>query len=481
MEGHAEPERNDPSVHEWLDRVSAAGAQGSTGGDDPVVATICAAAVDPLEIAAALEAAGMSHQVVNDVYGRPDVFTLAGQLWVQVPFQAPVVQPAAVERRGGLPDLARGALYAAPAFSLFALTRSLHVRLAWWTLPLALTWGWALGQVTAFTGYTLRGRGNAAGEARIGGLLLVFAALSTTALAAGAVFVTRGGVGSVVAAAGVTTYMVASAILLLHNEEWIAAQLLAPGATASAVALIPASSSDTDLPLIVVIVGSAAITVVGATRHLRFTARGDFGLGTTDLRISLAHLAHGVLCGLALSLVAIHGAHTHAENGSPAILALPLLLTLGIMEWQLRSFKAGIGHLTRRHTAFDQFRPKARVVFLRSFGIYVVAGVIASAAVAVAIWIGDDTPPYGVLGSQVVLGAAFFLDLTIVSIGRLDLVLPCWLIGVAAGLTYAAWVELTDSVAGDVLIWRSACVAAVVAFISLFLRARRVAPAAISH
>ena len=47
----------------------------------PEVDPVCGAAVDPLEIAAALEAAGVSNQVARTTFGQPDLFTLAEELY----------------------------------------------------------------------------------------------------------------------------------------------------------------------------------------------------------------------------------------------------------------------------------------------------------------------------------------------------------------------------------------------------------------
>ena len=46
---------------------------------------VCESAVDPLEIASALEFEGMGDQTVRERYGYSDVFTLAEQMYVRVP------------------------------------------------------------------------------------------------------------------------------------------------------------------------------------------------------------------------------------------------------------------------------------------------------------------------------------------------------------------------------------------------------------
>jgi hypothetical protein len=446
----------------------------------PRLGVTCAAAVDPLEIAANLEAAGMTSRLVCEASGHPDVFALARELWADVAYEPVDVAPEKEVRSGNWRDLARGVLYAAPALLLYALMRALRVEVAWWTLPLGVTWGWALGQVMAVTGYTLRGRGLGAAAAHCGSWLLVLAPISTALLCAGATSAFGGGITSVVAATILTTYMVAGAILLLEKKELMAALLLAPGAAATVVGLLVGSTTRADAALAIVILGTVAATVVGAALHLRFSLRGDVGLGAADVGMTAASLLHGVLCGVALSLVAIQGAHVNAAGPNPAVAALPLLLTLGVMEWQLSTFNARIWRLMCRHGRLDRFRPAASAVFRRSFGIYVLACVTASLSVGFMTWVADGSPPTALLAAQVVLGAAYFLDLLIMSLGRLDLALPCWLVGAGAGLVYAVWGRAM-SIEPNVLVWRSACVAIVVVSITLLVQARHVARAASSH
>ncbi|MGO9505118.1 MAG: hypothetical protein ACLPUO_26905, partial [Streptosporangiaceae bacterium] len=45
---------------------------------------VCASAVDPLEIASALEFGGLSDQAVKTRYGYPDVFALAQDMYFRV-------------------------------------------------------------------------------------------------------------------------------------------------------------------------------------------------------------------------------------------------------------------------------------------------------------------------------------------------------------------------------------------------------------
>ncbi len=463
----AEPEASDPSVHDWLTAVRTGGAAWPTPGPQPLVAGVCSAAVDPLEIAAALEAAGMSHQVVNTTYGQPDVFTLAGELWRAVPFRAAPAPAPVAERRGNWHDLARGALYGAPSLLLFALVRAAHLQLAWWALPLALTWGWGLGQVAAHIGYTLRGRGDGNGEVRAMRWMLLLSAVSTPLMATAFARLLAGDPATVLVTASVNVYMVASAVLLLNERERQAALLLTPGL--AAVVLLPVLGSNAllDALAIAAVSAAAAATVVAAARQLRAGGTAS-PLAHADLVLTAGHLGHGLFCGLALSVVAILGARLHSDSGSMALLALPLLVTLGVMEWQLRTFKAESAGLRRTLAHLDQFSARARAAFWRCMGVYVLAVVLTSAAVAVAVQLrGDHHPPYGLLVAQIALGAVFYLDVAATAAGRLSLVLGCWGAGALAAGACAAWTLGTTAMAGDAVVWRAAVVGTVVTLVAL--------------
>ena len=78
--------------------------------------TVCESAVDPLEIASALEFDGFGDRAVKDRYGVNDVFALARAMYLRVPRRpagpAPAADPWRVNR---LRPLLHGLLYALPA------------------------------------------------------------------------------------------------------------------------------------------------------------------------------------------------------------------------------------------------------------------------------------------------------------------------------------------------------------------------------
>ena len=102
------PDLDDIDVHDWLGRVEV-DVNFATHGPTPL-ATVCAAAVDPLEIAVALEVAGISHAVATGRYNRADVFSIARMLWGQIPLRPTSSAAPVLPRSGDRSDLARGLL-----------------------------------------------------------------------------------------------------------------------------------------------------------------------------------------------------------------------------------------------------------------------------------------------------------------------------------------------------------------------------------
>ena len=376
----SEPQPHEPTVHEWLDHVLAdlsAGRDCEAG--DSLVATVCASAVDPLEIAASLEASGISKRVVAEGYGYANVFALAEELWTKVAFRpGPGAPTNNLWRVGNVRDLGRGALYAAPALMLLALTRAANLQFSWWVLPLAITWGWALGQVTAYFGYTFKSRPNRRNEKLVLGWVMVATVISTADFASVAMILIGGDGASILGATGVTTYMVASAILLLNEQDGLAAKLLAPGGVVTIVVLVLGPEA---YPLFFVwlcIGGSALATLVAAGRYMRLTPLRLLTFAPGDIGTAFHHLIHGLMCGVGLTLVAILGGQVFKSSGNPALFALPILVTLGVMEWQLRSFRAGVEQLLSRLLSLDEFAPGSWGMFRRALTWYVLWALLAS-------------------------------------------------------------------------------------------------------
>jgi hypothetical protein len=147
-----------------------------------------------------------------------------------------------------------------------------------------------------------------------------------------------GDVESVLCATAITTYMVASSILLLHEEEVLGALLLAPAALASITVLV-ARDPTTGSVALWSIAASGAATVVAAGRHLGWPIIRRASISRADLAPAAQHFFHGVLCGLALSIILLLGTGAVELGSRAAAIAIPLL-TRWDDGWRLRTFPA---------------------------------------------------------------------------------------------------------------------------------------------
>lgn len=469
-------------VHEWLEHVDDGIDLAAL--DSSPLARVCTSAVDPLEIAVALEVAGISHAVVTERYDRADVFSLARTLWDRVPLQPVAARTVDLPRSGDRRDLARGILYAAPALMLLALTSALNLDLERWVLPLAISWGWGLGQVTAFVGYRVHAGGHSAGAAKVVARVIVGAAGSTCLLSTVAVVAFGGSVASVAAATGLVTYMVSSAILLVRAEERWLALLLIPGTLASPIVLAMSRESVASQAMAIVFIGGSFLAVL--CRALR-TMRGRTGgrvqvLARRDVLIGCAHLLHGVFCGLALSLVVIQTGHASAENElARMLLPVPLVATLGVMEWQLRTFRSRVAHLTHSLESSRAFPTRAWHEFLRSLAVCVGANATVAMTAIIAIRVHGGQLTVGAMTLQGVLGAVFFTDLIVVMFDRIDLVVRSWLAGVAIGSVALLGISVFSDTATNPALFRTGAVAVSVVLVALLVSARTVVTVAMNH
>jgi hypothetical protein len=189
---------------------------------------------------------------------------------------------------------------------------------------------------------------------------------------------------------------------------------------------------------------------------------------------------HGMFCGLALSVIMLAGTRTNQFASRAAAMSIPLLLTLGLMEWRLRTFRSDVETLARALEAVEDFAGNAVRIFLRGFAVYVGGLLFAVAGVVAGLRLTDSAIPVALLVAEVALGALYYIDLTLTSIGRLDVVMRAWTIGIAIGGALLATSVLFGADAIDAG-WWSAHAAVWIALIILFAAAPRIIAAPCSH
>ncbi|MFF8843767.1 hypothetical protein ACF08N_13775 [Streptomyces sp. NPDC015127] len=157
--------------------AAAAGGAAPAAPVEPVLAPedaladrlhdVIAAAVHPDEIAAVLESDGMTDDHIRLVYGRPDSFTLAEELYARVPraHPEPPGPPADPWRVGLLGCLLRGLVFALPGLA-YVLAAPLLAGAALAPLLAGALTGWMWNQALSHRAYAWLGLGDRAAAVR---------------------------------------------------------------------------------------------------------------------------------------------------------------------------------------------------------------------------------------------------------------------------------------------------------------------------
>ena len=393
---------------------------------DPQLAAACSAAVDPLEIAARLETHGLSSRVAVDAFGYPDVFAAANVVYAYLPFEHIEASALPSEPMGGPLDLVRGALFALPALFFPVIVSGFSVHPRWWVLPVGLTVAWAISQAVAAIAWALRGLGDERSDSLVAfGSILVNAAVCL-GCAVLAWWTLGGSEASVVIAVGIAAYIGAAGILLFQQAEWLLAICMLPAAVGSlcATGLLPFTISDRAAAWSVV--ATTGLVIAVANRHVLSPHWRRPALHRAERERAAKYFLYGLGCGLLTSVYITFAEETNGGGGAMVIAVSPLLLTLGLMEWQLRSFRSRATSALATSPDLTHFGHQVRLAFGRSVGTYVAAlAVLSVAGVVLGHALHSSMVPL-LLAAVGALGVSFFLALLLGSTGRIDLVLICW-------------------------------------------------------
>jgi hypothetical protein len=398
----------------------------------PEVDPVCNAAVDPLEIAAGLETAGISNRVAQTRFGRPDLFTLAEELYnTRTGRNVPLRNQPRPPRPGGVQDLALGLLFVVPAVSLTVAARALHLVLPWWALPLALTVGWAFGQATAGSAIALTNGGGDPAPAVLPGLVLTVATGTVAALLA-----MRWGHGSWSAVLTITVfclYVASLTVLSVYKEAAAIALTLAPALLVSAATLADPSNRYLRTADVVAVALTVAASLALALRHARFAWWSPQRLGTHERRSVLTFFSYGACCGVAVSAVTLV-ARGAQSLGPLSLVALPVMLSLGVLEWQLHTFRARATRALQVAPTLAAFERRAVGDLVRSTACYLTTLLVVSAAVGLLRAATGHQLPLLALGAEDAIGVTLFTGMVVSMCSALHLGVRSWLAG---GLTFA--------------------------------------------
>lgn len=393
-------------------------------------AEVCESAVDPLEIASALEFDGLTDQLIRERYGYGDVFALASEMYVQVPRQPaepePAPDPWPVSR---LQPLLHGLLYGLPAVCFPAAAALLAGPGVHAALITALLAAWAASQALASLGYQRLGRSTDRDQARrllragmLAGLLLI------TVIMAGTALLLHARLPLFIFGVGEGAYMLGAAVLLvLGAEKWLLAAL-APGVLGSVAFLAlgrppglqHAAWASLALPPLLAVAAALIATRTPGRPLAGLVSRGLVTLA--ELRGAVPAAAFGLVAAGLLAYPVVTAVPGHPGVNAGALLAsLPLSLSMGAAEWSMLAYRRRTRSLLRSSTDLRAFGRGARLMLAGALGQYLLAAAVLTAATAlIATRTGLVTPSPVLVPELIVyliMGAALFLALALQALG----------------------------------------------------------------
>ncbi|OLB82553.1 MAG: hypothetical protein AUI14_00470 [Actinobacteria bacterium 13_2_20CM_2_71_6] len=385
------------------------------------MAPVCEQAVDPMEVAAALEADGITDAVAARRYGSPDVFGLAARLCRRHP-RNPQPVPAAPgpwHTPAGR-HLLRGALFALPALFYLALSGPAAGSGVGAVIAVSLLLSWAASQAMAYLGHVRRGRGDDAGGARIMRWGLVIAGLPVAGVTIAVAVVLHVPVAVTGLAVGQVAYLLGATVALVVGAERLLLLALAPGVAASAVGLVMRHEA------VRVAAVCCTVTVLGTLALAVYQTRGAAkGRGPTgrELFDAVPHGVFGLLAGGLLAFVPTAGTvipHALAAGGALVGVSavLPLTVSMGLAEWLVYRYRAATYRALATTYRLRDFAARATAALLCTVVGYAAALAAGSAAAGLAAsQLTGRALPVLPLASYLALGAALFVALLLMSYG----------------------------------------------------------------
>jgi hypothetical protein len=432
------PERVSDPVDELVGRVRATAAQ----------------TVDALQVAASLEADGVTDAIARDRYGHADVFSLAED--VRQRAGRPTMAAArakgpsrmrAAERR----DIAHGVLYLLPAAVFPAALAVLGHRSLVLAIVLAGGLGWVWAGGSSWLAYRLLGSGCPAAAARVLRWSAIAGVPAAAVLSVPLVAATHAGYALIAMATAQMTYQMASTLLVFYQREaWLFAAM-APAALAGGGYL---AAGGWLLPLAVAAgAGSVAVAfglglrqTTGPMKHGKNDKQGE-----PPLRAVLRRELPGLSPVLAYSaLSAAYLLHAQApymlSSADIPLAAVPLIVGMGVVEWRARQF-AEQGRALLAQVRFPlEFAVRVWLLLAREVGACMGAvALLAAAWLPVLAVAGLLTPAGAVMAAaNILLAGAYFVGFLLAGMARYG-----WLCGSLAGCL-ALHVVLVSAASGDV-------------------------------
>jgi hypothetical protein len=308
---------------------------------------LCCNATDPLEIAAGLEAAGISDRRARASYDAATVFELAEKLYRQVPRRPLTVARADPWARPKRELMARGLVYGLPGLLLVAAVLHLVAAEALLLLLVCVVTAGA-NQALSWLYYLLLGRKQLAAAAALLRQALAVSVVGGATVAWLSIWMGAASLPGAAVTALAAIYLVSATVVLLLDRHRLLLSLLIPAAALSLLAIfVPHQLLPGEVALVADIV--SVLSVVGALVTAWRLAGDRAGaeepgrvvpLTRSDLVGCLHLFAHGCLSMSLLSLIpltSLRSGSSTAEALGPVM--LPAMLSLGAAEVLMYGFR----------------------------------------------------------------------------------------------------------------------------------------------
>lgn len=415
-------------------------------------------AVDALQVAARLEADGITDRLARSAYGYTDVFALAEEVFRRLDPGAPPVDPPRERPAWQVAgrEVSHGVLYLLPAAAFPAVLNAVGTRslVAGLVLAGALGWIWAGG--ASWLAYRRLGAGDPAAAGRVlrvaAAAGIPAAALLGTAVVAGGALTpgADGGLGLVALATGQMTYQMASTLLMFYKREGLLLVAMLPAVAGGAAYLLVGPSVRTAALAVTAASVLAAFAVgVRETLRVRDTAAeraaaaraeaakpgaerlGGDGPSRARTRGRLAAVlpspAERPGFGWAVLYAALSAAYLlHAQHRyvlghlDVALAAGPLIAAMGVVEWRARRFAEQGRALLRRVRYPAEFAVRMWLRLLSNVALCSGAVVVFAVPLLLALHSAGHLSAPGVVmaAAHAVLAGAYYLGFLLAGQGR---------------------------------------------------------------
>ena len=399
---------------------------------------VCESAVDPLEISSALEFDGLNDQAVRELYGVPDVFALAEEMYRRVPRRPAEPEPVADPWRiSKLRSAMHGLIFGLPAVCFPAASGLLNGPGVLRALVVALLSSWALSQGLAYLGYARLGRSGAvqAGRVLLAGMTAgtgaVGLAMALTALTE------RVHLPVLIFGFGLGTYMLGATVLMVLGAEGLLLVVQAPAVLGSATYLALGRPHYLEYAVWGALAATPALAFglamwragresgfSGQRRNRNAKTREAAGplITVAELRGALPSAGFGLVAAgllvfpVAAGLPGLQGPNTGALLGS-----LALALSMGAAEWTLAWFRRRTQRLLRATREVPAFARRARLALLAALLQYLAAAALLTAVVVAVATAARLIHPHWAIAPQIAaylaLGGAMFVALVLQAFG----------------------------------------------------------------